>query len=204
MNTFYSQAGQDQYVLKVLNYKKRGFFLEIGSNHPIHINNTYILENKYEWSGIMVDNDNSFLELYKKHRSNSKYIINDATKIDYINYLDNMNAPTNIDYLQIDLEVVNRSTLDCLELLNNSIFDKYKFATITFEHDIYRGDHYNTREKSREIFKNRGYKLVFPDVSNNNNKFEDWYVYPDLVDMTYVNKIITNNSMNYLDILKIL
>jgi hypothetical protein len=204
MNNLYSQAGQDQYVLKVLNYKKNGFFLEIGSNHPININNTYILENQYNWSGIMVDYNNTFVDLYKIHRPNSKYIINDATKIDYINYLDNIKAPLNIDYLQIDLEVDNKSTIDCLELLNNTVFDKYNFATITFEHDIYRGNYYNTRSRSREIFENRGYKLVFPDVAHNNNKFEDWYVYPNLVNMSYIDEIKQVNSINYNDILKIL
>jgi hypothetical protein len=54
----------------------------------------------------------------------------------------------------------------------------------------------NTREISREIFKKRGYELVFPDVAvfyeGGYCPFEDWYVHPDLVDMNYVNKIRSN------------
>lgn len=38
------QALQDEFVLTVLNNKKNGYFLEIGSYDPIIINNTYILE----------------------------------------------------------------------------------------------------------------------------------------------------------------
>jgi len=38
------QAEQDKFVLNVMKHKQNGFFLEIGSNHPIHINNSYILE----------------------------------------------------------------------------------------------------------------------------------------------------------------
>ncbi len=56
-----------------------------------------------------------------------------------------MDAPKNIDYLQIDLEVCNRSTLTTLELLDNTIFNEYKFATVTFEHYIYASDRFNTR-----------------------------------------------------------
>ena len=81
------------------------------------------------------------------------------------------------------------------------IFQEYKFATVTFEHDIYTGDNYNTRLLSREIFLNRGYVLVFPDVRSCQNAFEDWYVHPDLVDMDYINKIKTNESLDYHDIM---
>jgi hypothetical protein len=196
---YFSQAEQDKFVLQVLKEKKNGYFLEIGSNHPININNSYILEKKYNWKGIMVEYDKSYLELYKLHRQNSIYIMNDATIIDYKNILETNNMPLLFDYLQIDLEVNNGSTIRTLEKLDNEIFDLYKFATITFEHDIYNCDYDNTRLKSREIFKKRGYICVFEDISNDGNPFEDWYVHPDLVDMNYINKLIENNKKNYID-----
>jgi hypothetical protein len=37
------------------------------------------MEQNYEWKGIMVEYDSSFLPLYKIHRKNSIHIINDAT-----------------------------------------------------------------------------------------------------------------------------
>lgn len=194
------QAAQDLYVLKCTNYKYNGTFLEIGSNDPIQINNTYLLEKKYNWSGIMIEYDNSFTDLYKKNRPLSKFIISDATQIDYKRELENFNMQYNIDYLQIDLEVCNNSTLNTLKILNNQIMDIYKFATITFEHDIYRGNYFNTHSESREILKNRGYILVFPDVMNDGNKFEDWYVHPDLVNMNYINSIKSDISLEYTDI----
>ena len=52
MIKFYGQAEQDKFVLNMLNNKENGYFLEIGSNDPIHINNTYILEKDYNWKGI--------------------------------------------------------------------------------------------------------------------------------------------------------
>ena len=194
------QIAQDLYVLKCTNYKYNGTFLEIGSNDPIKINNTYLLEKNYNWSGIMIEYDNSFSDLYKKYRPLSKFIISDATQIDYKTELENFNMPNNIDYLQIDLEVCNNSTLNTLKMLNNNIMNNYKFATITFEHDIYRGNYFNTQCESREIFKNRGYILVFPDVMNEGNKFEDWYVHPDLVNMNYINSIKSDISLEYTEI----
>ena len=63
---------------------------------------------------------------------------------------------------------------------------------------------FNTRMASREIFSNKGYILVFSDVRNGANAFEDWYVHPDLVDITYINKIKTNKSLEYREIMAII
>ena len=207
------QAEQDKYVLNILKGKENGYFLEIGSSDPFYINNTFILEKLFNWTGIMIDNSNEWLDTYKLIRQNSKYIIEDATKIDYKKIL--KDSPKNIDYLQIDIEASNGSTIKTLEKLNNEIMDNYKFAVITFEHDLWLAKCKYTRERSREIFKNQGYICVFEDINNNNPNivYEDWYVYPDLVDMEYINKLkelninnykknkVTNLSINYKDII---
>jgi hypothetical protein len=193
------QALQDLFVTTILKQKRNGMFVEIGSNHPITHNNTYLLETTYNWKGLMVEYDREFEQLYKQVRSNSIYVIQDARTVSYRQILDTNHFPANIDYLQIDLDVDNKSTLDTLMVLDSSVFDAYKFATVTFEHDIYRGDFYNTRALSREIFARRGYELVFPDVAvfwqGKNEPFEDWYVHPDLVDMELVNKLRSNKSL---------
>ena len=196
---FNGQAEQDKFVLNVLNYKKNGYFLEIGSNHPIIINNSYLLETKYNWKGIMVEYVNDFLPLYKEHRPNSIHVINDARTIDYKNLFEKNNFPTSLDYLQIDLEVSNGSTIETLIQLDSNIFDTYKFATVTFEHDIYGTNFANTRIESRKIFKKRGYICVFEDINNAGYPYEDWYVHPDLVNMIYINNLIENNKSKFIN-----
>ena len=194
---YLGQSHQDKFVLNVLKEKKNGFFVELGSNHPINVNNTYLLEKNYDWKGIMIEYDNSFLELYKHYRENSIHVFYDATQINYKQLFENNKVPLSIDYLQIDLEPTNGSTIITLQKLDTEVLDKYKFATITFEHDIYRTNIYNTRSESRSIFKKRGYVCVFEDVNDNDSPYEDWYVHPDLVDMDNVNKLIENNKKNY-------
>ena len=195
---YFGQAEQDKFVLHVLKQKRKGTFLEIGSNHPIEINNTYILEKQYEWKGIMVEYNPSFLPLYQEHRPNSIHVINNATHVNYRGLFESNSFPTNIDYLQIDLEANNGSTIQTLELLDSQFFDKYTFATVTFEHDIYHTNYGNTREKSRAIFKKRGYVCVFEDVNNMGvNPYEDWYVHPSLVDMSYIHELKQKNLHKY-------
>jgi hypothetical protein len=150
----------------------------------------------------MVEYDNKYLESYNTYRKLSKSIIYDATLIDYKEELKKFNMPNSIDYLQIDLEVSNNSTLTVLKLLDNQIMEDYKFAVITFEHDFYAGNYFNTQAESREIFFRRGYILVFPDVMNDGNPFEDWYVHPDLVDINFINSIKSNTSLEYTDIVR--
>ena len=200
-----SQAHQDAFVLNVNGYKRNGTFVEIGSNHPIEHNNSYVLESSYNWTGLLVEYDKSFGPLYDLHRPRSLYCLQDARTVPYREILDTRGFPTNIGYLQIDLDVNNKSTLDTLIILNDTVFDKYKFASVTFEHDIYTGNYFDTQHISRKIFSDRGYVLVFPDVSvmweGSYKPFEDWYVHPDLVDMEYINKIRRYTSTNCDDIL---
>ena len=97
------QAEQDKFIVHVLKEKKNGYFLEIGSHHPMIINNSYLLETKYDWKGIMIEYDETFLDLYHAYRPNSVHVIRDATQIDYKELFEKNNMPLSLDYLQIDL-----------------------------------------------------------------------------------------------------
>ena len=196
---FRGQAQQDRFVTTIMKQKQNGFFVEIGSNHPIDINNSYLLEKTYNWKGIMIEYESEYLPSYKQHRPNSIHVIQDATTIDYKNLFEANDVPVQMDYLQIDLEVDNGSTIQTLETLNNEVLDTYTFATVTFEHDIYRGDFYNTRMRSRQILEERGYVCVFKDIHNKEPRYvyEDWYVHPSLVDMDYVNALMSKNAVHY-------
>lgn len=196
------QSQQDKFVVSVLGHKTNGFFLEIGSNHPIYINNSYVLEKELKWHGIMIEYDHIWLPQYVENRPNSTHIIQDATQINYKTLLQEVNAPKTIDYLQIDLDIENRSTLTTLEILDATVMDEYTFAVVTFEHDLYRDDtDYNTRGKSREIFARRGYVLLFPDVQHEAHPYEDWYVHSSLIDPNRIKMLQTDASLEYTEIM---
>jgi hypothetical protein len=152
----------------------------------------------------MVEYVHDYDKEYAIHRPKSVPVIDDARNVDYRKLLATLES-RDLDYLQIDLEVNNRSTLDTLELLDKTVFDDHRFATVTFEHDIYTGDFFNTRKASREIFKKRGYVLLFPDVQvfwlGGWNPNEDWYVHPDLVDSAFIEKVKTNKSLRHPEII---
>ena len=65
-----SQAGQDSWVInEAFFHKENGHFLEIGSADGLYINNTYILEKNYGWSGICIEANPSSFEQLKLNRN---------------------------------------------------------------------------------------------------------------------------------------
>jgi FkbM family methyltransferase len=50
----YAMDNEDIIVLDYFKNKKNGFYVDVGSYHPIHRNNTYLLH-KQNWSGINID-----------------------------------------------------------------------------------------------------------------------------------------------------
>ena len=181
----YSQAYQDMFVLTVLNGKRYGTYLEIGSEEPQYKSNTYLLENKFAWKGISVEIDKSEVERFKAGRLNP-VLHADATKLDYTEVLKKANFPTSIDYLQIDTEPSSTS----FEVLLSIPFEEYKFAIITFEHDHAVDFSRTYRDKSRRYLESVGYVLVVPDVSPTDwYSFEDWWVHPELVNIEELRKM---------------
>jgi FkbM family methyltransferase len=65
-----SQAGQDYWIYgEAFNEKKDGYFLDIGAYDGIIFSNTYLLESKYNWSGICIEaNPSVFNTLIKNRR----------------------------------------------------------------------------------------------------------------------------------------
>lgn len=184
----YSQAGQELFVLGLLNGKNNGTYLEIGSSEPILGSNTYILESLFGWRGVGIEIQETWVESYQKERTNP-CIIGDATNTDYLQLLHNAGIfETDIDYVSLDCDPpVN--TFNALQLLP---FDTHRFSIITFEHDSYQ---YGTEFKyrSRDFLISKGYELLVSNVSAANyvlgwGDFEDWWVHPELIDPSIISR----------------
>lgn len=180
MKAYKSQIGQDKFVLERLNFKKGGTFVDIGAGHPIIINNTYIFEVEYDWTGVSLDygkgqahkcehlSDDQYLKFWEDNRS-CPLTIGNALEVDYIQLFEDAGLPEIIDYLDIDIEPPKAS----LQTLMKIPFDKYKFRVITFEHDDYRDS--TNKTPAREYLLGLGYTYV----PSNYGVQEDWYVLND-------------------------
>jgi len=188
------QAGQDVFVLTMLKGKTHGRYIEIGANYPKVINNTYALEKYYNWTGISLDILQWSINQFKEQRANPA-ILQDAVTADYAEIFKNLGWTDKVvDYASVDIEPSIATYRALVKLLNSG----YKFAVITFEHAVYQ-DPNGTREKSREFLKNAGYDLIVPGIGLHPTgyEFEDWWVHPDLVDMTHVEQFRSNSEFSF-------
>jgi hypothetical protein len=167
-----SQAGQELFALTVLDGKKNGVYVEIGANHPTFINNTFLLEEKFNWAGVSYEIDKGYVETYNSIRKN-KCVQANCLAFDFRANFKELELPTQIDYLSLDIEPASNT----YEVLTKLPHDEYRFSVITFEHDFYRfGD--EVRRLSRDYLHKLNYKLLVKDVTHLGNTFEDWWVDP--------------------------
>jgi hypothetical protein len=175
----YSQSLQDIFTLSVLDGKRNGTYLEIGGADGIGINNTYLLESQYDWTGLAFEWLEPGWQSYVSKRKNP-CLMEDATKADYAKLFVDYNFPNQIDFLQVDIEPAQQ-TLDSLKAIPH---DKYRFSVICFETAIYLGQDPHVQQEQIDLLDSLGYVMVAKNVSNvGNDPFEDWWVDPNAVDM---------------------
>mgnify|MGYP001170407793 CR=1 FL=1 len=71
-NSSKSQICQDWFVLESLNYKKSGYFVEVGAASGVELSNTFLLEKKYGWDGILSEPSPGWKENLEANRSCKK------------------------------------------------------------------------------------------------------------------------------------
>mgnify|MGYP003125305229 CR=1 FL=1 len=171
----YSQAMQDMFVLTMLDGKENGIYVEVGADQPKIISNTYLLETKFNWSGVSFELDDEKVTYFNYNRKN-KCICGDATTYDYKSLFEERNYPKQIDYLQLDIDPAE-GTLAALKALP---LDDYRFSVITYETDLYSAGA-DVQDEEIAILKDAGYQLVIKNVKNEGNPFEDWWVDPNVI-----------------------
>lgn len=181
----HGQVYQDLFVLACLDGKRNGRYLEIGSAGPYYGNNTAVLEEQFGWFGMGIDFDQKFVDDYRQKRKNP-ILHQNALEVDYEKLLSELSINGVVDYLQLDCEPSSVT----FDIMTKIPFDKYRFAVITYEHDHYLDKSKSYRAKSREYLTSRGYELVVSDVNpEGHSSFEDWYVHPELVDRSIINRM---------------
>ena len=154
----YSFGGCDLLINYIFKSKKNGFYLDVGCQHPVSNNNTYLLYRR-GWSGINIDLDPKNIRLFDLERSNDinicKCISSDISEKDLFFF--HSGSPVN--------------SLEKKTIKNKSNFSLKKIKTFTLnsileEHKIYDIDYFNLDVEGHEfdILKNFDIKYYKPRV----------------------------------------
>jgi len=199
---FYSQSGQDEWVVKLLNNKENGYFLDVGAYDGIESSNTAHLERELNWSGINIEaNSHAFGNLARNrstinvHSAVSDYngtcffsgdsITEQGEEVvckKLTTILEEYNAPKYIDYLSIDVEGHEYT------ILKDFDFATWTIGLMTVEHNLYCWGSEN-KDRLYELLTSRGFIRVVEDapcLDTNplyyQQPYEDWYVNSTLLE----------------------
>jgi FkbM family methyltransferase len=197
-----SQLGQDILGLSVSGLDNPGFFVEFGAADGVALSNSFILEKRFGWSGILCEPSTGWHEALKQNRScvidtRCVYSVSGETIGFSENYLGELSAitayaePNANRMLKRTTSSYEVETISLLDLLKSHNAPKFiEFLSIdtegseleilkTFDFQSYRfgaicveHNFADTREKINALLLASGYMQVHKDLSD----FDDWYV----------------------------
>ena len=197
-----SQLGQDIVALVLNKFKKKGFFIEFGASNGYDLSNTYLLEKKYNWIGILVEplpawhsdlrkNRNCTIDtrcLWSSSNQNLEFIDVKEKELSTIKIFANSDSHSELRKKSSTIKVKTVSLIDLLKFHNApKIIDYMSVDTEGSELDILKDfpfDNYKfnfisiehnygqNREKLKELLYKNGYKTFL----NNLSKWDDWFV----------------------------
>ena len=192
-----SQFYQDIFGLLLAKGRRGGYFVEFGACDGMRISNTYLLENEFDWNGIVAEPGRDWhgaLRLNRRCHIDTRCVHSQSgMKIPFYEAADNnLQSGSVADHMNIQrygaYEVETVSLLDLLthydaprfidfmsvdtegteyEILSNFPFDNYEFGLICVEHHL--------PEEEAELvglMSKNGYKQVFRSISS----FDGWYI----------------------------
>ena len=203
LNFSKSQTGQDLFVLDQLDFKENGFFCEFGACDGIKISNSYLLEKKFNWSGVLCE-PNKFYHT-ELHANRSCSIEEKCVYIDSGSYVQ-FNDPEDKAFSTIQKywkddqhkDLRKQSNIYKVQTISiNDLLKKYKapknfdylsIDTEGSEYDIIKNldlNAYNPKiitiehnfqvEKRKNIF-NFLSEHKYKRIFNEISKVDDWYV----------------------------
>jgi FkbM family methyltransferase len=198
-----SQLRQDLFVLSELEFKKNGYFVDFGATNGCDISNSYLLETKFNWKGILAEPSKRWHSELKKNRKvniNTDCLWSETGKELIFNEVDDGELSTIDEFSSRDQHKNRRlngkqykvNTISLKDLLIKydapklidylsidtegsefEILKNFDFDNFKFRVITCEHNYNDNREKIYKLLTDNGYIRKFVNIS----KFEDWYVY---------------------------
>ena len=180
--TFYSQDNQDSYLENnIFKGLKNGFFIDVGANDGITINNTLYFEEINNWTGINIE---PIKEVYDKLIINRSKCININCAVS--NYNGTAEFICNSGYTEMISGLKNEFDERHMNRLNNElkycggsseiiIVDTKRLETICDTHNINHINYLSIDVEGAEfeVIKSINFNKVFIDVIGFENNYDD-------------------------------
>jgi FkbM family methyltransferase len=198
----HSQLKQDLFILAQSNFKKNGFFVEFGATDGVKLSNTYLLERKFNWTGILAEPARCWHQNLKSNRKaiiETRCVWEKTGSIVEFNEAFESELSTVSSFSDSDLHSLSRKsikkynveTISLLDLLIKhnaphiidylsidtegselSIMKAFDFNQYKFKIITCEHNYSQTREEIYNLLINNGYVRIFEEMSD----FDDWYI----------------------------
>jgi FkbM family methyltransferase len=203
-----SQIGQDLLALVVNNFKQDGFFVEFGATNGVSNSNTYLLEKRFGWRGILCEPAKIWQKSLIHNRkvqidfdcvwskSDENILFNETINVELstIDQFSNSDLHSIERYRGKKYEVRSISLNDLLAKYNApfqidylsidtegselEILSNFDFSRYNIRFISCEHNFESNREKIKNLLLKNGFKRFYEDLS----EFDDWYIQKDLLE----------------------
>ena len=137
----YSISNVDLIIDRIFLNKKKGIYIDVGCNHPIKYNNTYLLY-KRGWQGINVDADDTSIKLFNQFRKkdqNINSIVSDSEEMKELYFYHERSAINTLSKKLVDSrntkprKIIKKKSTTLNKIIENSRFNKSKINLLSMD-----------------------------------------------------------------------
>ena len=194
----YSISNVDLIIDRLFNNINNGVYIDVGCNHPIKYNNTYILYKK-GWQGINIDSDKDSIKLFNQHRKNDHNVNAIVSNNEEIKELYFYHSRSAINTLSKDLvdsrstkpkKIIKEKSTTLNKIIENSPFNKEKINLLSIDIE----NHEYEALKEFNFSKYRIDVIITECIDLSQKKLEMYNQSLNFITNTSIYKLLTGND----------
>ena len=190
------------YLFKNIN---KGVYIDLGCNHPIKFNNTYLLY-KRGWSGINIDSDFDSIKLFNKFRSNDfnvRNIVSDDESVKKLYYYHKRSALNTLSKDLVDSrtskpsKIIKEKSVTLNKIIEDSPYRNSKINLLSVDIE----NHEFEALKNFNFLKYKVDVLVVESTDTNQKKLEMYNQSIDFITKSKVYNLIVKNGYKLINLI---
>lgn len=197
-----AQLRQDLFALSVVGFGEPGYFVEFGASDGMHLSNTWLLEKRFGWTGLLAEparvwhralaaNRSCRIDQRCVWRSTGEIVGFDETNIAELSTISAFSKSDVHESLRTASSRYDVETVSLLDLLDGAgapreiqylsidtegseyeILKAFDFDKYRFKVITCEHNYGENRKRVAELLSGKGYLQVHPEIS----RFDDWFV----------------------------
>jgi len=201
----YSLSNVDLIINYLFKNINKGVYIDVGCNHPIKFNNTYLLY-KRGWSGINIDSDFDSIKLFNKFRSNDFNVRNIVSNDESVKKLYYYHKRSALNTLSKDLvdsraskpsKIIEEKSVTLNKIIEDSPYHNSKINLLSVDIE----NHEYEALKNFNFLKYKVDVLVVESTDTNLKKLEMYNQSIDFITKSKVYNLIVKNGYKLINLI---